>query len=113
MENDGRIESEERSWKEESGTEGGMFSVIFRCNSLQLTTQLAQSLAKSSSVGELFLLSGSFLSFCSSLVCSDLGAGKTSFARGYIRALTEDPNLVVNSPSYLLDNTYELIDGTT
>ncbi|CAM9595360.1 unnamed protein product, partial [Sphacelaria rigidula] len=38
----------------------------------------------------------------------DLGTGKTCFARGFIRARVADPHLVVTSPSYLLDNTYEM-----
>lgn len=35
-----------------------------------------------------------------------LGAGKTSFARGFIRAARQDPTLEVTSPTYLLSNTY-------
>ncbi len=41
----------------------------------------------------------------------DVGAGKTCFARGFIRARTADPGLRVTSPSYLLDNSYEADDG--
>ncbi len=37
----------------------------------------------------------------------DLGAGKTTFGRGFIRKKCEDPQLLVTSPSYLLDNCYE------
>ena len=36
----------------------------------------------------------------------DLGAGKTTFSRGFIRCKTGDNDMVVTSPSYLLDNTY-------
>lgn len=37
----------------------------------------------------------------------DLGTGKTTFARGFIRAYIGEPDMLVTSPSYLLDNTYE------
>lgn len=37
----------------------------------------------------------------------DLGAGKTTFSRGFIRNKCEDPQLLVTSPSYLLDNCYD------
>jgi len=36
----------------------------------------------------------------------DLGAGKTAFARGFLRAATGDADLRVTSPTYLLSNTY-------
>ena len=36
----------------------------------------------------------------------DLGAGKTAFARGFLRAATGDINLRVTSPTYLLANAY-------
>ena len=38
----------------------------------------------------------------------DLGAGKTTFSRGFIREKMNDPEMIVTSPSYLLDNTYPL-----
>lgn len=41
---------------------------------------------------------------------SDLGTGKTCFARGFIRARVGIPCLAVTSPSYLLDNTYKVED---
>ena len=37
----------------------------------------------------------------------DLGAGKTTFTRGIVRSKFDDHNMVVTSPSYLLDNTYQ------
>mmetsp|Transcript_23452 Transcript_23452/g.29399 ORF Transcript_23452/g.29399 Transcript_23452/m.29399 type:complete len:255 (-) Transcript_23452:227-991(-) len=40
----------------------------------------------------------------------DLGSGKTVFARGFVRELMQDPNLSVTSPSYLLDNSYQMED---
>ena len=45
------------------------------------------------------------------LLKGDLGAGKTTFSRGLIRAKFEDDSMRVTSPSYLLDNTYEYDEG--
>jgi len=36
----------------------------------------------------------------------DLGAGKTVFARGFVRGATADDALSVTSPTFLLSNTY-------
>jgi tRNA threonylcarbamoyladenosine biosynthesis protein TsaE len=44
------------------------------------------------------------------LLRGDLGAGKTSLVRGLIREKYQDNDMVVTSPSYLLDNTYDF-DG--
>ncbi|CAI7802270.1 unnamed protein product [Closterium sp. NIES-53] len=42
------------------------------------------------------------------VVClqGDVGAGKTTFCRHFIRALTGDPDLIVTSPTFLLLNSY-------
>lgn len=45
------------------------------------------------------------------LLRGDLGAGKTTFSRGLIRAKFEDDDMRVTSPSYLLDNAYEYDEG--
>ena len=45
------------------------------------------------------------------LLKGDLGAGKTTFSRGLIRAKFDDEDMRVTSPSYLLDNTYEYDEG--
>ena len=45
------------------------------------------------------------------LLKGDLGAGKTTFTRGLIRAKFEDETMRVTSPSYLLDNAYEYDEG--
>lgn len=41
------------------------------------------------------------------LLKGDLGAGKTTFTRGLIRNKFDDEDMIVTSPSYLLDNAYE------
>lgn len=40
-------------------------------------------------------------------VASNLGTGKSVIARGFIRACVGDPDLVVTSPTFLLDQTYQ------
>jgi tRNA threonylcarbamoyladenosine biosynthesis protein TsaE len=60
------------------------------------TTALAARLAKRARPGDLLLLTG------------PLGAGKTSFARAFIRARAGDPALVIPSPSFTLVQTYEM-----
>ena len=41
------------------------------------------------------------------LLGGDLGAGKTCFSRGFVRARTGDLEQRVTSPTYLLSNTYD------
>ena len=45
------------------------------------------------------------------LLGGDLGAGKTCFSRGFVRARTGDIDARVTSPTYLLCNTYPAQDG--
>ena len=40
----------------------------------------------------------------------DLGAGKTAFARGFVQGALGDGTIRVTSPTYLLSNTYSLVD---
>jgi tRNA threonylcarbamoyladenosine biosynthesis protein TsaE len=40
------------------------------------------------------------------LLSGDLGSGKTAFARGFLRAASEDPALEVPSPSFTLVQSY-------
>eukprot|EP00871_Galdieria_phlegrea_P004120 jgi/Galph1/4709/GphlegSOOS_G3383.1 len=59
------------------------------------TQRLGGALAKEACVGDVILLYG------------DFGSGKTTFARSYIRTITNQHSLLVPSPSYLLVNEYE------
>jgi tRNA threonylcarbamoyladenosine biosynthesis protein TsaE len=54
----------------------------------------AQNLAATARIGDVFLLNG------------PMGAGKSVFARGFIRALTT-PDMEVPSPTFTLVQTYE------
>jgi hypothetical protein len=59
------------------------------------TERLARDCARAVRAGDLILLSG------------DLGAGKTTFARAFLRTLARDPALEVPSPTYTLVQPYE------
>ena len=59
------------------------------------TIELAQKLTKVVRAGDVVLLAG------------PLGAGKTSFARAFIRALSGDAGLTVPSPTFTLVQQYE------
>jgi tRNA threonylcarbamoyl adenosine modification protein YjeE len=59
------------------------------------TTRLGEDIAAALKSGDLILLEG------------DLGAGKTTLARGLIRALAGDPALEVPSPTFTLVQSYE------
>lgn len=59
------------------------------------TAALAQSLAAKARPGDVILLTG------------PLGAGKTVFARAFIRALAADENLEIPSPTFTLVQTYD------
>lgn len=66
---------------------------------LAATERLAARLAALVRRGDALLLEG------------PLGAGKTSFARAFLRALTDDPALDVPSPSFTLVQSYETPGG--
>jgi tRNA threonylcarbamoyladenosine biosynthesis protein TsaE len=63
------------------------------------TTALGVELAASLQPGDLVILNG------------DLGAGKTALARAIIRALADDPQLEVPSPTFALVQPYETPAG--
>lgn len=69
-------------------------TVTIELAGLPATHRLAERLARVAKAGDVLALSG------------DLGAGKTEFARAFIRALTE-PDEDVPSPTFTLVQTYE------
>jgi tRNA threonylcarbamoyladenosine biosynthesis protein TsaE len=66
---------------------------------LAATDALAAALATRVRPGDAILLEG------------DLGAGKTAFARAFLRALTNTPTLDVPSPTFTLVQTYDTPKG--
>jgi tRNA threonylcarbamoyladenosine biosynthesis protein TsaE len=66
---------------------------------LAATEALAARIAALTRPGDAILLSG------------DLGAGKTAFARAFLRAAAADPDLEVPSPSFTLVQRYETRPG--
>jgi tRNA threonylcarbamoyladenosine biosynthesis protein TsaE len=66
---------------------------------LEATERLAARLAPLARPGDAILLSG------------PLGAGKSAFARAFLRTLAGDPALEVPSPSFTLVQSYELPGG--
>ena len=66
---------------------------------LAATEALAARLAGKARPGDAVLLSG------------PLGAGKSAFARAFLRAWAGDPGLEVPSPSFTLVQSYERADG--
>lgn len=69
-------------------------TVTIELAGLKATHKLAQCLAQIAKAGDVIALSG------------DLGAGKTEFARAFIRTLA-DPDEDVPSPTFTLVQTYE------
>jgi len=68
----------------------------FALDSEAATARLAEAVAASTHAGEAILLEG------------DLGAGKTAFARAFLRAVADDHRLEVPSPTFTLLQTYDL-----
>ncbi|MBC4015694.1 tRNA (adenosine(37)-N6)-threonylcarbamoyltransferase complex ATPase subunit type 1 TsaE [Siccirubricoccus deserti] len=66
---------------------------------LAATGRLAARLAPAARPGDALLLDG------------PLGAGKSAFARAFLRAATGDPRLEVPSPSFTLVQSYDLPGG--
>lgn len=71
---------------------------VHESSSEAATTTIAQNLAKGAKPGDVFLLEG------------PLGAGKSVFARGFIRALC-GPDTEVPSPTFTLVQTYDGAKG--
>ena len=67
---------------------------------LAATEALAASVAALARAGDAILLEG------------ELGAGKTAFARAFLRAATADPALDVPSPTFTLVQSYDTTRGT-
>ena len=66
-------------------------------NSVEDTNKIAEEFAKTIEPGQIVLLVG------------DLGAGKTAFVKGVVRALHGDPDQVT-SPTFTIVNEYSLDD---
>lgn len=63
------------------------------------TVRFAQQLAQRAQLGDCFALSGG------------LGAGKSTLARAFLRALAQDPELEVPSPSFAIVQPYDTPKG--
>lgn len=72
-----------------------MTALTRRLNTRAETEQLAASLASRARAGDVVLLSG------------PLGAGKSVFARAFLRAVCNDPLLDVPSPTFTLVQSYD------
>jgi tRNA threonylcarbamoyladenosine biosynthesis protein TsaE len=68
---------------------------VLLLSDLAATERLAGAVAARARPGDAVLLEG------------PLGAGKTAFARAFLRALADDPALEVPSPSFTLLQTYD------
>ena len=89
-----------RRRRRESARELGMGeSAQLTCHGVSETEELAASLAAIVQPGDVVGLSG------------HLGAGKTTFARGFVRALTHPTN-DVPSPTFTLVQTYDTAKGS-
>ncbi len=82
-----------------NGSGNNTFKWSIKCISSEEIECLGRDLAGLLDPGDVVLLKG------------DLGAGKTTLSRGLIRAKYQDEEMVVTSPSYLLDNVYDYAEG--
>lgn len=73
-----------------------MLSIVVDLKTAEATERLGEDLARALVVGDVLALAG------------DLGAGKSTLARALIRAMADDPNLDVPSPTFTLVQTYQL-----
>ena len=74
--------------------QSGSVEICISLPDVSYTQMLGAQLAKYASRGDIIFLNG------------DLGAGKTAFSRGYVRAYFNNPHLDVPSPTYLLHFVY-------
>jgi tRNA threonylcarbamoyladenosine biosynthesis protein TsaE len=74
--------------------------MILTLSDLAATERFAAQIAAEVRPGDAILLSG------------PLGAGKTAFARAFLRAAADDPTIEVPSPSFTLVQSYETYRGT-
>lgn len=79
---------------------GNSSSWAVRLTDQAATEHLAAVIAREARAGDLITLSG------------DLGAGKTTFARAFVRAFADDGELDVPSPTFTLMQSYESARGT-
>lgn len=77
----------------------GPESITIELRDEAATGRLAAAVAARARVGDVIALEGG------------LGAGKTSFARAFLRARAGDPALDVPSPTFTLVQSYDLPDG--
>ena len=92
-----RIAEQRRSTMAVASFAGRSLSV--KCPTQSDTLALGAALASVAKAGDVVLLRG------------DYGAGKTCLARGFLRAWFDDPDELVTSPSYLIDNVYPDDEG--
>jgi len=82
------------------GTLGHTGAMLRTLSDIAATEALAADVAGRVRPGDAILLEG------------PLGAGKTTFARAFLRAAADDPALEVPSPSFTLVQSYETLRGT-
>ena len=89
--------------KDESSSSGSNnnYSLVLEIETPQDMEEVGGILSMNTCAGDVLLLGG------------DLGAGKTCFSRGFVRARTGLIDLSITSPTYLLSNTYPTDSGQT
>ena len=83
-----------------SATDNIAIGTSFFLPSVEDTDKLARKIARMCKAGDVILLYG------------DVGSGKTTFARGFIKELTNTEEEIV-SPTFTLVQTYPTTDGNT